>query len=64
MTFNSVDCSFKTEFNWSNSFTLSWVNKVTTGAWSSVSVIANVPAPVYNDASWWPDYNETNFTIN
>ena len=31
----------KLEFNWSNSFTLSWVDKVTTGTKRFASVIAN-----------------------
>ena len=40
-----VNCSLKRDFNCSSSFALSWVDKVTTGIYSFVSVIVNV-------ASW------------
>ena len=36
----------KPDFKWSNSFTLSRVDKATTETSSFVSVIANVPAPI------------------
>ena len=34
--------NFNCDFNCGNNFALSWVDKVTTGTWKFISVIANV----------------------
>ena len=52
----------KPDFNcWSN-FALSWVDKVTTGTWSFVSVISNFVFPVTEELTQVDDHVKTRFT--